>query len=128
MEGGGVSGGEEVASAKGGERELSEVREAACGTEGHPGCGNVGVDVYVVGWEPLFIPTGLLTLSCGSDRLFTSPLIKINGPSLLLGISNPFIRWGRGRLSGPRAARTLTVLEQSSVQLWRKVSTPGSNK
>lgn len=32
MEGGGVSGGEEVASsAKGGERELSEVREAARG-------------------------------------------------------------------------------------------------
>lgn len=57
----------------------------ACGTEGHPGCGSVGVGVYVVGWEPLFIHTGVLTLSCGSDRLFTSPLIKINGPSPLLG-------------------------------------------
>lgn len=31
MEGGGVSGGEEVASAKGGERELSEVSEDAKG-------------------------------------------------------------------------------------------------
>lgn len=67
----------------------SESLPQACGTEGHPGCGNVGVDVYVVGWEPLFKPTGLLTLSCGSDRLFTSPLIKINGPSLLLGSSFP---------------------------------------
>lgn len=42
----------------------------ACGTKGHPGCSNVVVQVYVVGWECLFIPTGLLTLSCGSDRLF----------------------------------------------------------
>ena len=33
MEGGGVSGGEEVASAKDGERELSEVREAARGLQ-----------------------------------------------------------------------------------------------
>lgn len=56
-----------------------------CGTEGHPRCGNMGVDVHVEGWGPLFIPTGLLTLSCCSDRLFTSPLIKINGPSLLVG-------------------------------------------
>lgn len=56
-----------------------------CGTDGHPGRGDVGVDVYVVARGSLFIPTRLLTLSCGSDRLFTSPLIKINGPSLLLG-------------------------------------------
>lgn len=45
----------------------------------------MGVNVCMVGWGPLFTPTGLLTLSCGSDRLFTSPLIKINGPSLLFG-------------------------------------------
>lgn len=57
----------------------------ACGREGHLGWGNVGVDVYAVGWEPLFIHTWLLTLSCAADRLFTPPLIKINGPSLLLG-------------------------------------------
>lgn len=29
----------------------------------------------------LSTPAGLLTPSCGADRLFTSPLIKINGPS-----------------------------------------------
>ena len=59
----------------------SERLPEASGTEGHPGCGNV----CGVGWGPLFAPSELLTLSCVSDRLFTSPLIKINGPSLLLG-------------------------------------------
>lgn len=37
----------------------------------------------------LLAAAGLLTLSCGSDRLFTPPLIKINGPSLLLGSLSP---------------------------------------
>lgn len=62
-------------------RVRSERLPEASGTEGHRRCGNV----CGVGWGPLFTPSGLLTLSCGSDRLFTSPLIKINGPSLLLG-------------------------------------------
>lgn len=51
-----------------------------------------------VRWGPLFSPTGLLTLSCGSDRLFTSPLIKINGPSLLLGSLFPIHLSDGGRL------------------------------
>lgn len=101
----------------------------ACGTEGHPGWGNVGVDVYAQGWEPLFIPTMLLTLSCATDRLFTPPLIKINGPSHCWPAYYQFIyQMGRGCLCGPYVAKTLTVLEQTSAQLWGKVSTSGPNK
>lgn len=88
----------------------------ACGTGGHPGCGNVGVCVVCcAGWEPLFIPTRLLTLSCGSDRLFTSPLIKINGPSLLLGSLFPIhlsdgVRLPQWPLCRPNSDSFRTVL------------------
>lgn len=99
---------EEVALAKDVEREAARKPVVA---EGHPGCGNTSV----VGLGPLFAPTGLVTLSCGSDRLFTSPLIKINGPSLLLGSLFP-IHLSDGVRLPQWPSCPLTVLEQFSVQ------------
>lgn len=89
----------------------------------------MGVNVYVVGWEPLFIPTGLLTLSGGSDRLFTSPLIKINGASPLLGGLFPIhssdgVRRPEWPLCCSSSDSFRTVLLHGSE---RKVSTAGSN-
>lgn len=55
--------------------------------------------------------------------------LKLMGhPCCWVAYFQSIYQMGWGCLSGPCVARTLTVLEQSSVQLWGKVSTPGPNK
>lgn len=61
---------------------------------------------------------------------FTPPLIKINGPSHCWPAYYQFIHqmgWDAASVA-PYVAKTLTVLEQTSTQLWGKVSTSGPNK
>lgn len=98
----------------------------ACGREGHPGWGNAGVDVYAVGWEPLF---GCWHCHVPLIAFLHHLWLKLMGhPCCWVAYYQFIYQMGWGCLSGPFVARTLTVLEQTSAQLWGKVSTSGPNK
>lgn len=130
MEGGGISDGEEKNQPSG--EKKSWVRSVrlpeACGTEGQSGCGNVGVDVYAVGWEPLYL-LGCWHCHVAPIAFLHHLWFKLMGhPCCCVAYYHFIYQMGWGCLSGPFVAQTVTVLEQSSVQLWGKVRSPGPNK
>lgn len=118
-----------------GEREPGEVNRAARGLRnGEPS----SAEVRARGWEPLFMAgrgcwhchVPLIAFPFFPPLLLTPPLIKINGPSHRWPSYYQFIHqtgWDAASVA-PYVAKTLTVLEQTSAQLWGKVSTSGPNK
>lgn len=118
---------------RGEKREPSEVNRAARGLRNG---GASWAEVCARGWEPLFI-AGRGCWHCHvpliaflPPPLLTPPLIKINGPSRCWPAYYQFIHqmgWDAASVA-PYVAKTLTVLEQTSAQLWGKVSTSGPNK